>query len=71
VGVKWSWTRGWASSHLCTTGALCADRLSSYADIGIVRLMPISRLCRHAVGVRSEALAVAGAPVVSGPARSA
>src|SRR5207237_7645874 len=28
VGVKCSWTRGWASSHRCTTGALCADRLS-------------------------------------------
>src|SRR6266513_1472977 len=28
VGVKCSWTRGWASSQLCTTGALWADRLS-------------------------------------------
>ena len=26
--MKCSWTRGWASSHLWTTGALWADRLS-------------------------------------------
>jgi len=30
--VKWSWTRGWASSHLCTAGALCADRLSHKSE---------------------------------------
>ena len=28
MGVKCSWTRGWASGHFWTTGALCADRLS-------------------------------------------
>ena len=26
--MKCRWTRGWASSHLCTAGALWADRLS-------------------------------------------
>jgi len=49
----------------------CGLKLSHYADIRIVRLMPTSRLCRHPVRVRSEALAVAAARVVSGPARSA
>jgi hypothetical protein len=33
VGVKCSPNRGCASSHLCTAGALCAERLSHYADI--------------------------------------
>jgi hypothetical protein len=28
VGVKCSTKRGWASSHLRTAGALCAERLS-------------------------------------------
>ena len=28
MGVKCNWTRGWASSHLCTAGALWAERLS-------------------------------------------
>ena len=42
-----------------------------YQDRDHLRLMPTSRLCRHPVGVRSGAVAVAGAPVVSRSAGSA
>ena len=56
--VKCSTKRGWAGSQRCTAGALWAERLSHYADIGIVRLMPISGLCRGVVGVRVKALVV-------------
>ena len=39
--MKCSWTRGWASSHLCTAGALCADRLSqTVAFAGGARYRP-------------------------------
>ena len=37
---------------------LCTLRLSVYADIGIVGLMPTSGLCRGVVGVRVKALVV-------------
>src|SRR5437588_5959805 len=40
VGVKCSWTRGWASSHRWTAGALCADRLSHKSDVGLNGLIP-------------------------------
>ena len=46
-------------------------RLSAGAAAHRVRLMPTSRLCRYPVRVRSGAVAVAGAPVVGGPGRSA
>src|SRR5258708_15909544 len=51
------WPRPNCPTRLSFLAERCGLKLSHYADVRIVRLMPTWRLCGHAVPVRSEARA--------------